>query len=47
MHKLVWISELHIIGFKGIENHFDVSFSKNKNLIIGVNGIGKVQFCKL
>lgn len=41
MHKLVWISELHIIGFKGIENHFDVSFSKNKNLIIGVNGIGK------
>ncbi|MPW15137.1 ATP-dependent nuclease [Lactobacillus helveticus] len=38
---MVWIKELHIIGFKGIENHFDISFSKNKNLIIGINVIGK------
>ncbi len=38
---MAWIQELHIIGFKGIKEHFCIKFSKKKNLIIGVNGIGK------
>lgn len=38
---MVWIKKLYICGFKNFKDLFEISFSQNKNLIIGVNGIGK------